>query len=92
MARKHEFEWVTRAECLDAFADSYGEYAPTGDVPGWWVEFEKWFLEQREKAGKNLVSITLRTETRPYDDDEEEEEDPEEEEEPEEDDPPESGP
>jgi hypothetical protein len=81
MARKHEFEWVTRAECLDAFADSYGEYPPTGEVPAWWNAFEKWFQEQREKAGKNLVAMTLRTETRPYEDDEEDE--PEEDDDPE---------
>jgi len=90
MARKHEFEWVTRAECLDAFADSYGEYPPTGEVPAWWGAFEKWFQEQRKLAGRSEVSMTLRTETRPYDDDEVDE--PEDEDEGDDDEDPETDP
>jgi hypothetical protein len=77
VAKVHQFEFEDRAECLDAFAESYGQNPPVGDVPKWWLAFEEWYQAEIGKARDGVVSITLRTETTPYEDDEEEEEEPE---------------
>jgi hypothetical protein len=79
MAKLHHLEWETRGECLEAFASSFGDYPPRGDVPSWWDAFERWYLEQKEKAKDGVVSMTLRTEAVEYDDDyadDEDEDDP----------------
>lgn len=75
MAKIHRLDWETRADCLEAFASAYGEYPPAGEVPAWWKEFEKWYQEKQRDARDGVVSMDLRTETRPYEDEEEEEDD-----------------
>lgn len=87
MARSHHLDWETRAECLVAIADSYGESPPVGDVPEWWRAFEKWYQEKKKDARDGVVSVVLRTEARPYEDEEEEDDDEGDEDEDDEDDP-----
>jgi len=73
VAKVHNYEFADRVECLDAFAESYGECPPVGDIPPWWEHFERWYQEQMKSSKDGIVSLTLRTETREYEDQEEDE-------------------
>jgi len=90
VAKLHQLEWETRAECLEAIASAYGERPPAGDVPAWWREFEKWYQEKKKDARDGVVSATLKTEARFYDDEEDDSEDEEDGEEEDDEEPPES--